>query len=64
VAVRPEIFARRLAVVTERSGLDRAALFDWIVAVSGLSAAWFIADRMPAEIDLAVAAMAAAARDA
>jgi streptomycin 6-kinase len=64
VAVRPEIFARRLAVVTERSGLDRAALLDWIVAVCGLSAAWFIADRMPAEIDLAVAAMAAAARDA
>jgi streptomycin 6-kinase len=63
VAVRPEIFARRLAVVAGRSGLERTELLDWILAVTGLSAAWFIADGMPAGIDLAVAALAAAARD-
>jgi streptomycin 6-kinase len=64
VAVRPAIFARRLEVVTARAGLGRAELLDWIVAVCGLSAAWFIADGMPAGIDLAVMALAAAARDA
>ena len=64
LAVRPEVFARRLGVVTARAGLERAELLDWIVAVCGLSAAWFLADGMPAAIDLAVVALAVAARDA
>ncbi len=64
VATVPERFARRLGIVTELSGLDRGRLLRWILAYSGLSAAWCIGDNQSPEIDLRIAALAAAAIDA
>ena len=61
-ATLPEVFARRLAVVGERARLDRGRLLDWILAWTGLSAAWFIGAGESPAIDLAVAALAAAER--
>lgn len=60
VATRPGRFHRRLSVVTEAAGLERHRLLQWVLAWTGLSAAWFLEDKNPlAEIDLAIAAFAA-----
>ena len=56
-------FLRRLDIVTSRSGIERHRLLQWILAWCGLSAAWFIEDGMSAEIDFAIAAIAAAELD-
>jgi streptomycin 6-kinase len=64
VAVRPEIFARRLEIVADRARLERTRLLDWIIAWTGLSAAWFLEDGDSPATDLAIAALAIAARDA
>jgi streptomycin 6-kinase len=63
VATSPDRFARRLDIVVERSGIERRRLLQWILAWTGLSAAWFIADRRSPAIDLRVAALALAAID-
>jgi streptomycin 6-kinase len=63
IAVRPEIFARRLEITVERSGLERRRLLQWIVAWAGLSAAWFIADGESAAVDRRIAEFAIAALD-
>lgn len=64
VATEPGRFARRLDVVAEASGLDRRRLLSWIIAWTGLSAAWFLGDDDPlAEIDLTIARLAAAELD-
>ena len=61
VATRPGMFQRRLNLVAEAAGLDRRRLLQWVLAWTGLSAAWFIADDDPlARIDLAIAEAAAA----
>lgn len=61
VAIRPDRFHQRLQVVSEAAGLDRARLLQWILAWTGLSASWFLEDEDPlAEVDFAIAAMAAA----
>ena len=44
VGTRPERFARRLEIVVARSGMERRRLLQWIVAWTGLSAAWFLGD--------------------
>ena len=41
VATGPDRFARRLEVVAEAAELDRPRLLRWILAWTGLSAAWF-----------------------
>ncbi len=43
VAVRPEVFARRLTQVSRRARLDPVRLRAWVLACAGLSAAWSIA---------------------
>lgn len=64
VATEPGRFARRLEVVVEASGLERRRLLQWILAWTGLSAAWYLGDDDPlATIDLAIAALAAAELD-
>lgn len=64
VATEPGRFARRLDIVAEAAQLDRLRLLSWILAWSGLSAVWFLADRDPlADIDLAIAHLAAAEID-
>jgi streptomycin 6-kinase len=60
VAVQPERFRRRLEIVVERAGLDRDRLLSWILAYSGLSAAWLIDDGDDASVDLQIAALAVA----
>lgn len=62
-ATRPEIFARRVEVVTEAAGLERGRLLRWILAWTGLSAAWALGDGERPEIEFQVAAMAHAALD-
>ena len=64
VATEPGRFARRLDVVVETARLDRRRLLSWIIAWTGLSAAWFLGDGDPlAEIDLAIARLAVAELD-
>ncbi len=61
VATRRGVFQRRVAMVSPAAGLDRRRLLQWILAWTGLSAAWFIADDDPlARIDLTIAEAAAA----
>ena len=64
VATEPGRFARRLDIVAEAAGLDRLRLLSWILAWTGLSAAWYLGDGDPlAEIDLHIARLAAAELD-
>lgn len=64
VATEPGRFARRLEVVSEAAGLERQRLLRWILAWTGLSAAWFLGDGDPlAAIDLRIAELAAAELD-
>jgi streptomycin 6-kinase len=44
LATRPGRFEARLAIVTRRAGIEPADLLRWIVAWTGLSAAWFLDD--------------------
>lgn len=64
VATEPGRFARRVDVVAEAAGLERQRLLQWILAWTGLSAAWFLGDSDPlARIDLQIAELAAAELD-
>jgi streptomycin 6-kinase len=59
VATQPGCFQRRLAVVAEASRVEPRRLLQWILAWTGLSAAWFLGDDDPlAEVDLHIAALA------
>ncbi|WP_137113312.1 aminoglycoside phosphotransferase family protein [Mesorhizobium sp. GR13] len=64
VATHPGCFMRRVAVVADAGRMDRTRLLRWILAWTGLSAAWFLTDEDPlAEIDLTIAQLAAAELD-
>lgn len=64
VATRPGVFARRLAVVSQAAQLPPRRLLQWILAWTGLSAAWYLDDNDPdAAIDLHIAELAAAELD-
>jgi len=64
VARDADRFARRLETVAAAAGLERLRLLTWILAGSGLSAAWLIQDRDPlAAISLRIARLAAAELD-
>lgn len=63
VATSPGRFARRLEIVVARAGLDRRRLLHWIVAWTGLSAAWFIGDGASPEVDFRIAELALAELD-
>ena len=60
-ALAPGRFDRQVDVLADAAALDRHRLLKWSLAFAGLSAAWHLADREPADLDLAVAARAAAA---
>ena len=60
IALRPRRFARQVTVVADAAGLDRTRLLRWILAFTGLSAAWILGDGDQPELDLAVAELAAA----
>ena len=55
----PDRFRRRLAIVTEASGIERERLLQWILAWAGLSAAWWLSDGVQPEIDFRIAELAA-----
>jgi streptomycin 6-kinase len=61
VASRPEVFARRLEIVSAQAKIDRARLLLWIIAYTGLSAAWLMADGSEPKAGLAIGALAEAA---
>ncbi len=63
LAVRPERFARRVEVVADTARLERKRLLRWILAWTGLSAAWFLGDGDSAAVNLRVAELAAAELD-
>lgn len=63
VATEPGRFLRRLNIVAETAGLERKRLLRWILAWTGLSAAWFLGDGDPAVTDLQIAQFAAAELD-
>ena len=63
VGVVPARFLRRLEIVASAAQLGRRRLLQWILAWTGLSAAWYLSDGDPAEIDFQVAALAAAELD-
>jgi len=63
VATDPARFVRRLEIVTASARLERLRLLHWILAWAGLSAAWFLGDDQSADIDLTIAALAAAEID-
>lgn len=60
VATLPERFEARLTIVSEETGIEASRILEWIVAWTGLSAAWFIGDddQRGAAIDLEVNALA------
>ncbi len=60
VATLPGRLQRRVEIVSKAAALDRRRLLQWILAWSGLSAAWFITDGVQPEIDLRIAELAAA----
>jgi streptomycin 6-kinase len=55
------VFARRLESVSRQAKIDRARLLRWIIAYTGLSAAWLIADGIEPKAGLAIGALAEAA---
>jgi streptomycin 6-kinase len=63
VATEPGHFVRRLEVVVDAARLERQRLLRWILAWTGLSAAWFLSDGDSAVIGLRVAELAAAELD-
>jgi streptomycin 6-kinase len=63
VATVPGHFARRLFIVAEAAQIERTRLLQWILAWTGLSAAWYLGDGDAAEIDVRVAELASAALD-
>lgn len=62
VAVEERVFHRRLELVTQRSGIARERLLEWILAWAGLSAAWILDDGDVPAVDLRIAELAARAR--
>ncbi len=60
VATVPERFSWRLTIVTDAAKIERTRMLLWILAWTGLSAAWYLGDNDPAEVDLRVAELASA----
>ncbi|MCT8974148.1 aminoglycoside phosphotransferase family protein [Microbaculum marinisediminis] len=60
VATQPGRFHRRLTVVSEAANIERRRLLQWILAWTGLSAAWLLREQDPlAQVNLRIAALAA-----
>lgn len=60
IAVQRDRFIHRLEMISRAAGLDRRRLLQWILAWSGLSAAWFLSDGDTAETNFAIAKLALA----
>jgi streptomycin 6-kinase len=55
----PGRFARQVDVIADAANLDRTRFLMWMLAYTGLSAAWFITDGREPTSDLAIAGFAA-----
>jgi streptomycin 6-kinase len=60
VALAPGRFDHQVEVLAAAASVERRRLLDWTLAFAGLSAAWYLADGTPADLDFAIAALAAA----
>nr|WP_268957036.1 aminoglycoside phosphotransferase family protein [Sabulicella rubraurantiaca] len=60
---QPDRLVRRVGIMAEAEGLERWRLLLWVLAWTGLSAAWFLTDGDSARTDLLVAELAAAELD-
>ncbi|MEN3175427.1 aminoglycoside phosphotransferase family protein [Gluconobacter sp. OJA] len=60
-AVSPQRFERRIRIVSSHAGVEPVRLLQWIHAWSGLSAVWFIKDRIAPETQQIVAHLASEA---
>ena len=60
VALAPGRFDHQVEVLAVAASVERRRLLDWTLAFAGLSAAWHLADGTPADLDFAIAALAAA----
>ncbi|SEP23293.1 streptomycin 6-kinase [Rhodospirillales bacterium URHD0017] len=60
VALAPGRFDHQVAVLAAAASVDRRRLLDWTLAFAGLSASWHLAEGTPADLDFAIAALAAA----
>ena len=61
IAGRPDVFARRLEIISSKGGIDRQRLLKWIIAYTGLSSAWLITDGISPKHGLSIGALAEAA---
>lgn len=59
-AMPPGRLARRAAVIAAEAGLEHRRLLQWVLAYSGLSAAWLLADGTTPKLPLSIAVEAAA----
>ncbi len=59
VAKRPGRFARQVTVIAQAARIDRKRLLQWVLAFTGLSAAWIYADGDAPDFDLPIARLAA-----
>ena len=59
-ALAPGRFDRQVEVLAAAASVERQRLLDWTLAFAGLSAAWHLAEGTLADLDFAVAALAAA----
>jgi streptomycin 6-kinase len=53
-------FHRQVEVLAAAAMVERHRLLDWTLAFAGLSAAWHLSEGTPADLDFAIAALAAA----
>ena len=60
VALAPGRFDRQVEVLAAAASVDRRRLLDWTLAFAGLSASWHLTEGTPADLDFAIAALAAA----
>jgi streptomycin 6-kinase len=60
-ALAPGRFDRQVVVLAAAAALDPRRLLKWTLAFAGLSASWHLTDGEPADLDLAVAGLAAVA---
>ena len=58
-ATARERLLTRVTTVAEESGIERTRLLKWILAWTGLSAAWFLNENQAADADFTVAQLAA-----
>jgi streptomycin 6-kinase len=61
MAIRPEVFEHRLVLVSKAADIEPRLLLRWILAWTGLSAAWALGDGNEPQIEFQVMRMAAAA---